>query len=423
MSSYVRNSVLILAERIIRLALAIVGSILVARYLGPEQYGAVGLFSSIYAILKVASSLGVDQITVRRLSVGDQPNRVAAHHVLLKGLSGTLVSVLFFIYICATENEVGAYAVPLIFTTVLQGLDYFELFGQARGASRVQVLAAAGSAIFCFLLKVILVYFQAPLSYFLFALALDGLILLSAYYVFGRKEFSTASLNLFSPSYVRGYISESWPLLASAGAVIVYMKVDIIMVYHISGAIEAGNYTIAVRLSELPYVIPTMLLAGLFPVLVRSYGSSVSEYIKSSERVVAVLLYLSIIISAVVFFVGPYAVLMLYGQSYELASKIVAIHGLSCIPVFVGVAFRRMAVVEGAQRITLVVTLIGCMLNVILNCLLIPQYGGVGAAFATLLARLLSSLLLYGVFSPTRHYLRVLVRAVSLERLSSALKG
>ena len=62
-------------------------------------------------------------------------------------------------------------------------------------------------------------------------------------------------------------------MLVSAMAILLYMRVDQIMVANLSGYVEVGVFSAAVRLTELWYFIPVALMTALFPMMVTARAS------------------------------------------------------------------------------------------------------------------------------------------------------
>ena len=80
-------------------------------------------------------------------------------------------------------------------------------------------------------------------------------------------------------------------------------------------------------------------------------------------------------------------------MEYAAAAPILVIHTWASIFVFMGVAGTQWLVMENLQIFSLEKTLLGALSNIGLNLILIPEYGAVGAAYATLISYAISSLI------------------------------
>ena len=85
---------------------------------------------------------------------------------------------------------------------------------------------------------------------------------------------------------------------------------------------------------------------------------------------------------------GPVLIKWIYGSAYLPARSILMIHVLSLILAFLQIGRHHYLLAEGKHRFILISVMTGAVLNIILNLVLIPVYGGNGAAIATVVAQL-----------------------------------
>jgi len=188
-------------------------------------------------------------------------------------------------------------------------------------------------------------------------------------------------------------LRDSWPLLLSSIAVVVYMKIDQIMLGQMVGDEAVGIYSAAVRVSEVWYFIPTTIVASVFPAILNARSRSKEEYYKKMQQLFDLMLLLSICIALPMTFLSESVVRILFGEAYLAASTVLTIHIWTSIFVFLGVVSSKWFIAEDKQILSLQRTIIGALFNIFLNFLLIPQLGMFGAAFSTLLAQFIVGLL------------------------------
>jgi PST family polysaccharide transporter len=107
---------------------------------------------------------------------------------------------------------------------------------------------------------------------------------------------------------------------------------------------------------------------------------------------------------------------LLYGPEFAGAGSVLAIHIWAAVFVFLGVAQGPWTVNEGLMKLSLQRTVIGAVANVVLNLLLIPRIGVVGAAISTLIAQALSSCILNRFDRRTRRIFTLQMRALVVWR-------
>ena len=161
---------------------------------------------------------------------------------------------------------------------------------------------------------------------------------------------------------------------------------------------DRGLYSAAVRLSELWYFIPMAVVSSVFPSIVEARSSCVDLYKKRLIQLFKLMTLMSLMLAVPISFMSDWIVQKLYGEGYSSSGVILLIHIWSGVFVFSGVASSRWFISENLQRFTFYRTLAGCLVSVALNYYLIPVYGVVGSAFASVVSQATASFL-FNAFS------------------------
>jgi PST family polysaccharide transporter len=104
--------------------------------------------------------------------------------------------------------------------------------------------------------------------------------------------------------------------------------------------------------------------------------------------------------------------MMMFGSGYAEAGPILAVHIWTSLFVFMGVATSTWFIAEGLNNVSLGKTLLGAILNVILNFLLIPKYAGLGAAIATIISQAVAAFLSNAVDRRTQKIFKLQLQSV-----------
>ena len=252
------------------------------------------------------------------------------------------------------------------------------------------------------MLKVVLIIVEAPLIAFAFAVTADILLgsasLVAAYRLSG-KFIRKWKMNL---AQAKEFLAEGYLLGISAIAVLIYMRIDQIMIGQLLGDKEVGLYSAAVKLSEVWYVIPLALIQSVAPVLVKSYNENIQKYNYRLQKLFNLLTLIGLVIAVPTIFLSGRIVEIVFGGAYSNSSGIFAIHIWSIIFVGWGLLRNHILVFEKLVYITMIASLCGAAANVIINYFLIPLYKGEGAAIATLLSQLISSSIILLFFRKSR---------------------
>lgn len=164
------------------------------------------------------------------------------------------------------------------------------------------------------------------------------------------------------------------------------MKIDQVMLGEMVGKDAVGIYSAAVRISEVWYFIPTAIVSSATPSIYTAKDKSEELYYQRIEKLLRLLILVSIAIAVPMTFLSGTIITILFGNNYLEAGSILAIHIWASLFVFMGVATSPWFIAEGLTHLSFRRTLVGAIINVVLNLFLIPTYAGLGAAIATVIS-------------------------------------
>ena len=152
---------------------------------------------------------------------------------------------------------------------------------------------------------------------------------------------------------------------------------------------------------------------SLFPALVKEHSRSRSGYFSKMEKLCSLFFYIAIVVAAVFYLLSDWAVPFLLGEEYASSTGVLVVHVWAGCFVFLGRPATKGLIIDNLNQHYLIVRLLAAGLNIGLNCLLIPQIGIMGAAYATLVAYAVAHCFGYALFRPTRPYFLMQLRAVT----------
>ena len=174
------------------------------------------------------------------------------------------------------------------------------------------------------------------------------------------------------------------------------------MIKEMLGEYEVGIYSAAVRLSESFYFIPMMVTASLFPAILESKQQGEELYKRRMQRLYTLMFWLAFAIILPMTFLSDRLIVIIFGAPYQAAGQILLVHVWASIFVFWGVASSKWLLVENLQVLALINVVSGVAVNLFLNYKLIPVYGVVGAAYATLISYAVASYFMNIIFAKSR---------------------
>ena len=139
-------------------------------------------------------------------------------------------------------------------------------------------------------------------------------------------------------------------------------------------------------------------MASVFPSIIEAKKQSEALYYRRLQNIYDLMVLLALLVAVPVTFLSDWLVNLLFGNGYQQAGAVLAIHTWAGVFVFLGVASGNWFLAENLQRYYFYRTAVGAFANIGLNFLLIPKYGIYGAAWATVISQALTSVF-FNVFS------------------------
>jgi PST family polysaccharide transporter len=378
------------AERAVRFAVGALVGLFVARYLGPVRLGELSYCLALVALLSFLPALGLDAILKRDLLLApDKTHELLASATVLRlALSGVTylgVTLVAFMGWGFVENEARLFAI-LALALFQPALALSDLWLQVHLRARLAVAVQLAALVLSSALRVWLITVEGSLTAFAWVFVFETALVVLGLFLAAHRAGLRFPIQAANAATMRRLAKEAWPLMFASLAVVVYMKIDEVMLRHLAGTAEVGTYAAAAKLSEMWYFLPSALASSLLPALVRAREQGSAAYCTRLQEYFDLSVGIAYALSVPVAFLAPWLVRLTYGVEFSAAGPILAVHIWSSTFVFLGVARGQWLVNEGKQNFYLVSTCAGAIANILLNLVFIPISGGLGAAYATVIS-------------------------------------
>jgi polysaccharide transporter, PST family len=405
-------------EKVMRLGGALLVGTWVVRYLGPEQYGAFSYAFALFALFNTVSNLGLDYLVVRDIALASDVQseaEILGTSFLLKAAASavTTIAAISYAYLTHPKDTTTVVIVAMLSVAgISQGFDVIDYFFQAKTRSRLAVLPQMVVFVMMNAARILAVLSKCSILIFGLIAALEILsteLVLAFVYFHHHRNIRLWS---FDKKRARSLLNESWPLVISSLLVMIYMRTDQILLGTLSTNSVVGQYSAAVKLSEIWYAIPSVICASVMPRLLKYRIADPALYYSRLQRLYDTMAISSLVLALAISFTGKYLILVAFGHAYMPAARILIVHIWTGPFVFLGVVGGNQLIHEGLTKLTLQRSIVGAFTNVGLNYLLIPRLGGIGSALATLLAQCLSAYLCDAMNKSTRHIFLMKTKAL-----------
>lgn len=390
------NAALQLAARVLQVVSGLITLPLLARALGPGDFGVwvaalayVGLFMSF-------TELGLTNAATMKMSA--EPEHESQWLAALSSLR--MVVALTLTAVCAA-------GIPLF----LSGDEGLQLAALILSAAVLLAGASSLMAVFTSRLRggvpLVIGLLQTVmwLSIVVAVSVLDaGPVTLAVCYLAMLTTIAavqiTAVRRLASLSYVgararwRGLLAVALPLGVGGLLVTVYYRIDSVLVFQLAGKTEAGIYGAAYRFLDTLTFFPAAVISALMPVFAATYVTDPARTRALVQRAADLMVTLGAPAVAVALVLSPQIIELLFSDVYARSAEVLPILMASFLAICLGTLGGYLAPVVGLRWGIAAIAGVCVVVNVGLNLVLIPRYGAVGAAWVTSATEGLSATLL-----------------------------
>lgn len=386
---YSANAGWMLFARIGTLLISFFVSIYVIRYLGPHNYGLLSYAVSFVSIFAFIASLGIDQILYRELVNHPEKERELLGTALLLKLGGGLLASIITVCVAGFFRSDDANLLLIWIISLAFLFHPWQIIAytyQARVLSKYPSIITLLISIVLACCKLLVIHFDEGILYFGMILLLEA-ILYAGFYIIGYARHFGHPLQ-WKPSrpFAQSLLKDSLPLLFSTVTILIYSRIDQVMIGHYLEVSAVGTYDAAVRLSDVWYVLPNVVIAALFPAILNARKTSQALYAKRVRHLAFLLFCFSALIALPTTFIAGPLVSILYGDAYLASAGVLQIYIWSTIGFSLGSLTNAYLIAENRTLLYLLVSSGTMLLNVALNIILIPLWGTYGAAIATLIS-------------------------------------
>lgn len=397
------------SERVVAALVGLLTTFLVARFMGPVDFGTFAFIFASIGLGLAAGQLGMDSLLVRSFVKSDRPNGdIIGTAILIKAIANVIsfgvVVVIVFATIDGSQTELrilmlsaSVFALSSV-TTVLGS--WFKAREEFRSLFNVRVIAAIVSlaakvAVVAFDLSIVAMA-AAHILYFVMETVV-------CFVLFTRRKGAPVRSWIFDRSIAGDLFSRGLPLFFGTMVAATYMNIDMIMLRFYWDARTVGEYALIPQMLNAVQIIPYAITSAAFPAILALVGqNSDRDAAALCRRIYGQLLLFSVAALLLVVFVVRPLTPLVFGAEYEAALTPMLVAALAIPIIFMRHLGTKLFVAHSIRYDFVKMELAGLAANIFLNLLLIPLYAGVGAAIATGMAYFVSTIVMAFVFKRSR---------------------
>ncbi|HAU66095.1 MAG: Membrane protein involved in the export of O-antigen and teichoic acid [Candidatus Uhrbacteria bacterium GW2011_GWF2_39_13] len=417
-SKVARNTLYLTAASIGQKIIAFIYFLFLARIMMPEQTGQYFLAISITSIFSVIADFGITSVITREIAKDEMQAKPLVSNAISLKILLTVVAVVVTFLTSYFLNYGPTIQFLILLASIVLILDAFQVFfyGILRGFQALEFeslgvfIGMATTALF----GGFILWFYPSLPLLIIALVLGSFVNLIVSLMYVGKRIGW---NVLIPSLNKNdlilILKTAFPFALGALFVKVYSYIDTIFISKFLDAASLGFYAIAYKFTYAFQFLPMAFVAALYP----GMSALVDKDPDALEAVLHRSMWYVALISAPIVF-GLYAiaseVVQLAGPEYLSATIVLQVLIFVLIPLFLDFPIGSLLNASNRQSIKTAIMGGTMLINVILNAVLIPRIGILGAAYASLFSFLF-------MFLAGFYFIRRVIPAFSYWRLLKTL--
>jgi polysaccharide transporter, PST family len=359
--------------------------LLVARYYGPAPFGRVALAMSLVEIFRTFSEFGLDTVALRRFSHANAESERSQIFSRVLTTKLVLASIFYVSCLVATsllshnrlELQFAAIASISLFSANLVGALVAYYQSQLRMHEIFWVTLFVQIAYV--LISVSLILARAPLPLVLGILPAAEF----AYFLLLRSREHLTSQLVMDSQGTLGLLRESLPLGIMSGMILLYLRIDNVILYKLAGSSALGLYAACFRMIEPVLMIPGAFSVSLLALLSAKSHDSIgrSEIWGLCTRTLWPA-YLFVLCAAAGLILLGKTLLAHFSPDYVVAYPALCILSLCLLVRTLNITMTTVITSRGAYSTLAKLAAVNLAINVGLVVVLVPTLGMPGAAWA-----------------------------------------
>ncbi|AAL81478.1 flippase [Pyrococcus furiosus DSM 3638] len=396
----IKNAAWLFSADVISKLLAYGVIVILSRTLGPEGLGQYSFIFYYVGLLSIFSDFGVSYYFMREVA----RDRNKAEELLpdILGLKIVLALVNFGVIAVLTVFLpkpiwmkvlillVGAEAVLMWVSYVFVNLMY------AHEVTKYEAIARTIERVWAFFVGGAVLYLYKSLSPFIIALLVGYTIRESLRVKWGSNFIKNVKI-YFRPKMWIFLLKKSYPFWLIGIFTMIYYRTDMVMLSLMKGDYETGIYRVAYTLIEVSLFVPNIVVSTTMPSMARLWKEDRRTLNTLLKRSIQMLVGLGVLALAGYYIFARLGILIIFGKKFLTSVPVLRILAFAVPFMFLSSLFGSFLNATGNELVFTKITGLTALLNVLLNYVLILNYGAEGAAIATVCTQGLA--VLFSIFS------------------------
>lgn len=363
--------------------------IAISREMGVEGLGAYSTIFNYAAIFQIIAGFGLRSLLTREIAQNSETTQRYLAAASMIAVLFAIAGAVFMSLLVSTLSDdplviqgtifvsfsLIAAALADVYEGVISG---FERLSQIGYASLAENLARVGVSVWLLFIGfgiIALVWVYVATRF-----------LKTAYYFFYINRNFARPFGKVDRQFVYALIRQARTFALIVVCVTIYWKADVVMLETMRSSEEAGYYSAAYRFLMITLVLVDSFVNSLFPVISNFFKSSGTNFEVACRKSLRLLAMVTLPIAVAMSLQAEKIILLFYGADYLPSAKVLKILIWTLVPYGISQIFAYALLASNNQKIDLAVNALSMLSNILLNFVLIPRFGFMGATIAALIS-------------------------------------
>lgn len=411
-NSTAKNAMWIIMAKVVQSILAMGVSMLSARYLGPSNYGLISYAASIVAFVLPIVQLGFRSTLVREIiDHPDKEGEIVGTSLFFNLLSSVacIVAVCSFIYFNNPNERITLIVCALYSISLLvQALEMICYWYQAKMLAQYTSLTGLVAYVITTVYKICLLVTGKNVYWFAVSHAIDYFLIAIILIVFYFR-LSDQKLQVSFRRFCQMFAKSKFFIISSL-MVTIFAQTDKIMLKNMLSDESVGIYSAAITCAGITNFVFAAIIDSFRPSVFENKSLSKEAYEQSMISCYSVVIYLSLAQSLVCTIFSGLIIRILYGAAYTASAPVLRLVVWYTTFSYMGPIRNIWILAENKQKYLWIINLSGAVTNIILNAVLIPFIGVMGAALASLVTQIFTNFIIGFILAPIRYNNRLMLK-------------
>ncbi len=394
-----RNFLAVGLEDLVRKTMSIAFIVFLAKQLGPAGLGEYAFASTIVMFFVLFQGFGLDRYLIREIAKDEE--NIASYTneaVFVRTLSSVIavLAISIIMLFIPIDQDTKTFTILLMLSALPLAWNTSFAFLALEEMDKHAVIESSGFILFA-LMSVVTIHYSNSLNSVILVKLIATLFVVFLS-VLSLKKVYKPYFKLVAFQRVKELMIKGLPFLMAALAIQLYYSADTVLIQIYLGKESVGFYTAVYKIVLLFIGFTAILQTVIYPRFSKFVKNNDHSRLEILTEILTIFLSISgIYLTSIIIFTGKYLISLLYGASFATPMNIITLDvlSISLLLVFLHTHIGVIMLSHNQEKFYSKATVLAAIVNILINVILLPTFGILGAAIATVTSEVVLTPIMY----------------------------